>query len=307
MVRLSIVELAFLYCFYILCGFLACLEINIVINMARCLFDRITIMWLHLYNSYHANNTSLLVLLRNEFYLLVTCACSIFIRTTNPCKNLNIASLTISILKPSFTGSEDKSLALPRTVVESLSWKSCDPKEIVLQLKQSLQLDQTSLEQPDPKTKRLIRYLARRAQRLNRLDVVKHLKEITPAGTAGKHVICFITIHFGPATQLSRLWKHVTSPYSCIHLFCLPGAVLSSIDDFWFWECYNFILYFFLTTFFLVGPLVPGDLWYWKYPCSPDERHYSSLERYVFLLSLEEDVDLLHVICGRTSSYKHHY
>ena len=99
-----------------------------------------------------------------------------------------------------FTGNEDKSLALPRTVVESLSWKSRDAKEIVLQLKQSLQVDHASLEQPDPKTKRLIRYLARKAKHLNRLDVVKHLREIAPAGTAGKHVISYITIHIGPAT-----------------------------------------------------------------------------------------------------------
>ena len=102
--------------------------------------------------------------------------------------------------KTFFTGSEDKSVALPRKVVESLSWKSCDPKEIVLQLKQSLLVDQASLEQPDPKTKRLIRYLARKAKHLNRLDMVKHLREITPAGTAGKLIISYISIHTEPAT-----------------------------------------------------------------------------------------------------------
>ena len=61
-------------------------------------------------------------------------------------------------------------------------------------------MDQVSLEQPDPKTKRLIRHLANKAKQLDRLDVVKHLREITPAGTAGKHVISYITIYTEPAT-----------------------------------------------------------------------------------------------------------
>ena len=113
--------------------------------------------------------------------------------------NLNIASPTLNTIRNLFTGSEDRSVALPRKVVESLSWKSCDPKEIVLQLKHSLLVDQASLEQPDPKTKRLIRYLARKAKHLNRLDMVKHLREITPAGTAGKLIISCISIHTEPA------------------------------------------------------------------------------------------------------------
>ena len=110
-------------------------------------------------------------------------------------------SLThIKYYKNLFTGTEDKSLALPCKVVESLSWKWCEPKEIVLQLKQSLQVCQASLEQPDPKTKRLIRYFTRKAKHLDRLDVVKHLREITPAGTAGKLIISYISIHTELAT-----------------------------------------------------------------------------------------------------------
>lgn len=70
--------------------------------------------------------------------------------------------------------------------------QSCDPKEVVLQLKQSLQFDQSSLEQPGPGTKRLIRCLATKAKRSNRLDVVKHLREITPAGTTGELFISYI-------------------------------------------------------------------------------------------------------------------
>ena len=54
--------------------------------------------------------------------------------------------------------SEDESLALPGNVVESLVSPSCDPKEIVVQLKENLYLDRTDLEQPTTETKRQIRY-----------------------------------------------------------------------------------------------------------------------------------------------------
>ena len=82
--------------------------------------------------------------------------------------------------------SEDKPLALPGNVVESLVSLPCDPKEIVLQLKENLHLDQTDLEQPTPETTRMIRYLVAKAKDSNRIDVVKHLREITPAGTTGE-------------------------------------------------------------------------------------------------------------------------
>ena len=65
---------------------------------------------------------------------------------------------------------------------------SCHPEEIVLQLKESLHLDQMCLEQPNPETKRTIRCLAKRAKDSNRIEVVKHLREITPAGTTGEFV-----------------------------------------------------------------------------------------------------------------------
>ena len=70
--------------------------------------------------------------------------------------------------------------------MESLLSESADPNEIVLQLQQSLQLHQASLEDPGPDTKKLIRCLVLKAKRAHRLDVVKHLREITPAGTTGK-------------------------------------------------------------------------------------------------------------------------
>ena len=81
--------------------------------------------------------------------------------------------------------SEEKSLALPGNVVESLVSPSCDPKEIVLKLKESLHLDESDLEKPSAETTRMIRCLAATAKDSNRIDVVKHLREIMPAGTTG--------------------------------------------------------------------------------------------------------------------------
>ena len=61
--------------------------------------------------------------------------------------------------------------------------------EVVLKLKENLQLDQAALVRPDPGTKTMIRSLARKAKDSKRLDVFYHLREITPAGTAGKFII----------------------------------------------------------------------------------------------------------------------
>jgi len=57
---------------------------------------------------------------------------------------------------------------------------------VVLQLQENLQLNQSSLEKPESETKGWIRCLAREAKSSNKLDVVKHLREIVPAGTTGK-------------------------------------------------------------------------------------------------------------------------
>ena len=80
----------------------------------------------------------------------------------------------------------DKSLALPGNIVEALASPSCDPKEIVLQLKENLHLNKTDLKQPTPEATRMIRCLAATAKESNRVDVVKHLREITPAETTGE-------------------------------------------------------------------------------------------------------------------------
>ena len=88
----------------------------------------------------------------------------------------------------SFAGIDEKVIALPSKAIETIMSRPWDSREVVLQLRDSLQLTQDSLEQPDPGTKRLIRCLANKAKQSNRLDVVKHLRDIAPAGTTGEFV-----------------------------------------------------------------------------------------------------------------------
>ena len=78
------------------------------------------------------------------------------------------------------------SAALPRDVVESLLSRTCDPEEIVHQLMQNLNLDETCLKEPTPETTRMIRCFAAKAKISNRFDVVMHLRDIVPAGTSGE-------------------------------------------------------------------------------------------------------------------------
>ena len=84
----------------------------------------------------------------------------------------------------SFIGSE--AIALPCEVEESLLCRTSDAREVVRQLQETMQPDQASLKEPEPETKQLIRCLARTAINSNRLDVLEHLREITPAGTTGE-------------------------------------------------------------------------------------------------------------------------
>ncbi|XP_068692367.1 uncharacterized protein [Montipora capricornis] len=103
-------------------------------------------------------------------------------------------------------GSEDNSPPLlPCNVVESLCSRSCDPKEIVLQLKKGLHLDQTRLEQPNPETQRVIRCLAKIAKNSNKIEVFKHLREITPAGTTGPLLQGNLDIRNIPVRQMREL------------------------------------------------------------------------------------------------------
>lgn len=83
-------------------------------------------------------------------------------------------------------GNQERALAVRSSVLEHLSSKWCDPKLVLSKLKETLQLDQASLEQPDSDIKKQIRCLAREASCSNRPDVVEYLREITPAGTTGE-------------------------------------------------------------------------------------------------------------------------
>ncbi|CAH3152273.1 unnamed protein product, partial [Porites evermanni] len=82
-------------------------------------------------------------------------------------------------------GNEEKSVALPEDVLKSLISRSCDSREVVFQFKEALQLDESALKKPDVQTKRKIRCLARQAKCSDRSDVIKQLRDITPAGTTG--------------------------------------------------------------------------------------------------------------------------
>ena len=84
------------------------------------------------------------------------------------------------------TGHFDTTLALPREVLTTLQSQLCSPKDVVDKLLQNLKLEHTSLEQPEPETRKWIRCLARNANCSNRLEVVKYLRQITPAGTTGR-------------------------------------------------------------------------------------------------------------------------
>ena len=92
---------------------------------------------------------------------------------------------------------ERKEIALPGELQKSLLSQSCGAKDVVVHLKETMQLDQASLEKPDLETRTLIHRFAREAKESNRLDVVQHLRKITPAGTTGKSakLECFVSVH----------------------------------------------------------------------------------------------------------------
>ena len=84
------------------------------------------------------------------------------------------------------TGHSETSLVLPCDVLEILQSETYNPEEVVDKFIENLQLKRTSLKQPNPETRKWIRCLARNANCLNRLDVVKNLRQITVAGATGR-------------------------------------------------------------------------------------------------------------------------
>ena len=85
---------------------------------------------------------------------------------------------------------KERALAVRSNVFDHLTSKICDAKQIVHQLQETLEWNQASLEQPNHEEKKWIRSLTREARRSERLDVVEHLREITPAGTTGECLFC---------------------------------------------------------------------------------------------------------------------
>lgn len=73
---------------------------------------------------------------------------------------------------------------LSGALVEAL--QSCDANDVVARLQESLPLEEASMKQPDPDTKRQIRCLCLKAKSAKRLDVIKRLREVAPAGTTGE-------------------------------------------------------------------------------------------------------------------------
>ena len=80
--------------------------------------------------------------------------------------------------------SEAKALVLSSGVLKSLQ-TTCDAENVVALLPESLELDEATLADPGPEKTQLIRCLSMEAKNANRLDVVKHLRQLTPAGTTG--------------------------------------------------------------------------------------------------------------------------
>ncbi|CAH3179496.1 unnamed protein product [Porites lobata] len=82
----------------------------------------------------------------------------------------------------------EQSLALPNSVLKAIRSQSCDAADVVAQMEESvenLQLRPAALVDPTPETKEWIRCLAITAKNENRMDIVTHLRSITPAGTTG--------------------------------------------------------------------------------------------------------------------------
>ena len=92
------------------------------------------------------------------------------------------------------TGHNDTSLVLPFDVLETLQSEASSPKEVVDKLIENRQLEHTSLKQPDPETRKWIRCLGRNAKNSNRTDVVKYLRQVTPAGTTGRCDTCIVVM-----------------------------------------------------------------------------------------------------------------
>lgn len=102
------------------------------------------------------------------------------------------ASISLFCFVLHFVASEKeaKELVLSSGAIDFLHSTS-NASSVVVPILNKLQLSQEALTNPLPETTRIVRSLVRIAKRENRYDVVKHLKEMTPAGTAGSFLSLF--------------------------------------------------------------------------------------------------------------------
>ncbi|XP_078377174.1 uncharacterized protein LOC144660431 isoform X1 [Oculina patagonica] len=106
---------------------------------------------------------------------------------------------------PCEEGDSEQALALPSGVLEALQLQTCDANGVVARLLESLSLEPAALKQPDPETKRQIRCLCMKAKTANRLDVVRKLREIAPAGTSGPLLPEALDVHNIPVSRRREL------------------------------------------------------------------------------------------------------
>ena len=109
----------------------------------------------------------------------------------------------------------EKAIAIPDDVLKALTPGSCDSEQVICQLKESFQLDQSSLEQPDCQTKQMIRCFAREAKLSNRDDVIIHLRGMTRAGTTGVF-ISFSNLYMALGT---RVHLNAFSGFAVVSIF----------------------------------------------------------------------------------------
>ncbi|KAL9966339.1 hypothetical protein ACROYT_G024393 [Oculina patagonica] len=122
-----------------------------------------------------------------------------------PQEDLQQGSLALENPEPG----EEQALALPSAVEAALLSESSDAKDVVARLQEDLQLKQVSLKNPEPETKKMIRCLARKAKHLDRFDVVKHLREVAPAGTTGPLLRETLDVWNIPLQQSKNLSVHL--------------------------------------------------------------------------------------------------
>ncbi len=108
------------------------------------------------------------------------------------------SSVIVKMIFFIFIEEEAKALVRSTGVLESLRL-TCEASNVVAQLQERLELGREALADPGPETKRVIRSLSVMAKSENRLDVVKHLREITPAGITG---VCCLFVCLFPIVQV---------------------------------------------------------------------------------------------------------